>query len=274
MIFKYFRATQIQLAAIAFITTVFSPNVVAQAGIFEVVHPDVEKGEVEIEILNGFSTDSVEDGEESSVHEIAVGYGFTDSFKFTVAAEIANPEGDSAELEAFELEALYLLPGFSGHGHDDEHDDDHDDEGEHDDDEKESVLTLGLFAALEAPREDGIEEGAIEFGPVFEYPLGSLEWVGNLLLEVPFGEGEAGLVYATQLILPVNDRIGVGLESFGEFEGVFEGESEESIIFGPAVYFGGTLGNGHVIEPRVALLFGLNDEAPDSVLSLNIEYKF
>ena len=81
------------------------------------------------------------------------------------------------------------------------------------------------------------------------------------------------MAYASQLILPVSDGFGVGIENFGEFEGLF-GEKEEEIHFaGPAVYWETELSNGHVLEPRVAVLFGLNDESPDAVLSFNIEYK-
>jgi len=38
----------------------------AQAGVFEVIHPETEKGEVEIEVLNGIGLSDVDDGEERS----------------------------------------------------------------------------------------------------------------------------------------------------------------------------------------------------------------
>jgi len=236
----------------------------AQAGIFEVIHPDVERGQTEIEILSGIAFGSVEDGEERSVHEIALGYGVTDYWKATVAIEIANPEGGSAEVEAFEFEHLLLL-SKGGHGHDEK--DDNAEEDHH-------GFTFGLYAALEAPLEGGISEGGLEIGPVFETELGEAEFIGNLLVEIPFADEEdAGLAYATQLVLPVSDGFGIGVENFGTFEGLFGERGDDLHFAGPALYWETELSNGHVIEPRIAVLFGLNDETPDTTLSFNIEYK-
>jgi len=234
----------------------------AGPGIFEVVHPDVEQGEIEIEVLNSVSLDDVEDGEERSVHEFAIGYGFTDFWKFTAAVEVANPQGDDPIVEAFEFENLLILYGG---GHHDEPSGDED--GHHD-------FTLGFYTALEVPREGGIGEGGIAFGPVFETEIGEAEFVGNVLIEKPFADGEdAGLAYASQLIFPVNDNFGIGIENFGEFGGLFGDRGDDVHFAGPGFYWEAELANGHVVEPRVAVLFGLNDESPDAILSFNLEYK-
>ena len=260
---KLFKTTVATAAiAIAFqahtITQAYS-----QAGIFEVIHPDVAEGEVEFEVLNGVSLDSIEDGEERSVHEIAIGYGITDYWKFTAAVEIANPQGESPEVEAFEFENLLLLTKGTHHDDDDKGEDDHHD------------FTLGLYTALEVPTEGGISEGGLEIGPVFEAELGKFEFVGNVFAEIPFADGEdAGLAYASQLVLPVNESFGIGVENFGEFEGLFGDRGDDIHFAGPALYWETELSNGNVIEPRVAVLFGLNDETPDATLSFNIEYKF
>ncbi|MEO1161049.1 MAG: hypothetical protein AAFW74_11435, partial [Pseudomonadota bacterium] len=177
----------------------------AQAAIFEVVHPDVEQGETEIEVLNGVGLGSVEDGDERSVHEFAIGYGLTDIWKFTAAVELANPESENAEVEAFEFENLILLPFFGG-GHD---------HGGKESDGDHSEFTLGFYTALEVPREGGIDAGAIAFGPVFEAEVGPVTWVGNLLVEVPFEEGDPGLAYASQIVMPLNESVGIGVENFG-----------------------------------------------------------
>ncbi|MEM7215906.1 MAG: hypothetical protein AAF423_10220 [Pseudomonadota bacterium] len=236
----------------------------AQAGIFEVVHPDVKQGEIEIEILNGVSLNSIDDGEERSVHEFAIGYGLTDFWKVTAAVEVANPQGDDPLVEGFEFENLLILFG-GGHHHD---------EGESEVEEEHHDFTLGFFTALEVPKEGGISEGAVEFGPVIETGIGSAEFVGNLFVEVPFADGEdAGLAYASQLIFPVSDGFGFGVENFGEFEGLFGDRGEDVHFAGPAFYWEAELDNGHVIEPRIAVLFGLNNDSPDAVLSFNLEYK-
>ena len=248
----------------------------AQAGIFEVTHPDVTKGEIELEFLNGIGLNNVEPGDERSVHEFAVGYGITDYWKFTAAFEVANPRGESAEVEAVELENLIILPFFGG-GHDHEKKHDHDKEkgvADDDDDDDHAPFTLGFFTALEIPIEGGISEGGIEFGPVWEAELGKVEWVGNLLVEAPFSEGDPGIAYASQLILPINDSVGIGVENFGEFEGAFGSGGEDEHFAGPAIYFNAELENGHVIEPRAAVLFNLSESPTNAVFSFNVEYKF
>lgn len=263
------------LAAILLNTaTIQSAN--AQAGIFEVIHPDVKKREIELEFLNGIGLNNVGPGDERSVHEFAVGYGLTDFWKFTAAFEVANPRGESAEVEAVELENLLILPWFGGgHDHDKKHD--HDKEknaGSDDHDDDHPPFTLGFYTALEIPIEGGISEGGIEFGPVWETQIGKLEWVGNFFVEAPFSEGDPGIAYASQLILPLNDHVGIGIENFGEFEGAFGDAGEQEHFAGPAIYFSAELPNGHVIEPRAAVLFNLNDDPTSAVFSFNLEYKF
>ena len=240
----------------------------AQASVFHVIHPDVEKGQIEIEILNGFDLGSTEPGEERSVHEIAIGLGITDYWKLTGAFEIANPQGDSAEIEAFEIENVFILP-FGGHGHGGSHDDGKDGHDE------EHGFTLGLFVGFEIPTDGGLSEGGMEIGPVIETEIGPAEFIGNLFVEVPFVSGEdPGLSYASQLVFPVNEQVGIGVENYGAWEGLFGERAEDVHFMGPALYLDLDLANGHRFEPRLAVLFGLNDDAPDAVLSFNIEYKF
>jgi hypothetical protein len=81
----------------------------ATSQVFEVIHPDVVQGGFEMEFLNGMTIGDVEDGEERSAHEIALGYGVFDFWKTTLAIEIANPESESAEFEAFEWVNVFLF---------------------------------------------------------------------------------------------------------------------------------------------------------------------
>lgn len=243
-----------------------------QAGVFEVIHPDVKKGEYELEFLNGANLDSVEDGEERSEHELAIGYSFTNNWKLTAAVEIANPAGESAEVEGFELLSVYILPFSNGKKSDDGHNHDHN-HGHAHSKEKHSGWTLGILTALEIPEEEGFDEGALEIGPIVEATFGPFLWVGNLVIEVPFGDEDPGLGFASQTIYPVTKGFGIGVESFGSFEELFGDGDEEELFAGPALYFKTKIGNS-TLEPRVAVLFGLNDETEDAVLSFNLEYKF
>ncbi|MEM8790727.1 MAG: hypothetical protein AAGE80_03850 [Pseudomonadota bacterium] len=239
----------------------------AAAQIFEVIHPDVEKGGFEFEVLNGVVLEDIEDGEERSAHEIAIAYSPFSFWKTTLAIEIANPEGESAEFEAFEWENVLLLPFGGGHGAGHSHD--HGGEGFF------ALEAVGIFAALEVPNSGGIEAGGIEVGPIAEIAFGPVETVSNFFFEVPFeDEAGTGIAYAIQAQYPIFDQVGVGFEAFGEVENVFQGETEDEHFIGPAIFTEFDLGRGRVLEPRLAFLFGLTDDAPDAVASLNFELKF
>ena len=237
----------------------------AQAQVFEVIHPEVEKGGWEVEALNGVVLDDVEDDEEKSVHEFAVGFGFTDFWKSTIAVEVANPEGADPIVEAFEWENVLLLASAPVH-----HDEDGDGHGH-------GSFGFGVYTALEIPKEVGIEEGAVSVGPIFETELGPVSVIGNLFVEVPFEDGvDAGLAYAAQASVPVSEHLAVGFEAHGDVEEAF-GDApsfdEQSHFIGPALFFETEIA-GLVLEPRVAVLFGLTDATPDAVLSFNLELKF
>ena len=224
----------------------------AGAQVFEVTHPEVTEHGWEIEVLNGVVLDEVDPGDERSVHEFAVGFGFTRHWKSTIAVEVANPRGAPWEVEAFEWENLFALP-------------------------LDGPFTLGVHTVLEVPQDPGIEEGAFAIGPVFETSLGPVTFIGNLLVEIPFEDGvDEGLAYAAQATMPVSEHVAIGIEAHGDIEEFF-GDAvpgdEQSHFIGPALYFETELGDT-VIEPRLAALFGLTEATPDAVLSFNIEIKF
>lgn len=252
----------IALAVLSCLTLNAAPSA---AQVFEVIHPDVIENGFEFEILNGVILDDVESGEERSGHEIAFAYSPTSFWKTTAAIEIANPEGEGGEFEAFEWENVFLLPFGDGHG--EGHD--HSEEGFF------ALEAVGLFAALEVPNEGGISSGAVEIGPIAEVAFGPVETVSNFFFEIPFeGDENVGIAYALQASYPVHKNVGIGFEFFGEIENVFEGESEDAHFIGPAVFTEFDVGKGRTLEPRFALLFGLGEETPDAVASLNLELKF
>ncbi len=254
-------------AILAAIFTVALGSTPGKAQVFEVIHPDVVEGGFEFEILNGVVLDDVDDGEERSGHEIAFAYSPTSWWKTTAAIEIANPEGEGGEFEGFEWENVFLLPFGEGHGAGHNHD--HDEHG------FVALEAIGIFAALEVPNEGGIGSGAVEIGPIAEVAFGPVETVGNFLLEIPFEDDEElGLAFALQASVPVSENIGVGFEYFGEIENAFEGESEDSHFIGPAIFTEFDVGRGRILEPRFAVLFGLGNDTPDAVASLNLELKF
>ena len=236
-------------------------------GVFEVIHPDVEQGEIELEFLNSIFPD-VDEGERS-VHELAIGYGFADFWKTTFAIELANPVGEAFEVEAFEIENLLIL--FGGHDH----------EGEEGDVEEAHGLdgvTLGVYGALEIPNEGGLDEGAFAVGPVVGFGVGPVEVIGNLFAEIPFENGvDAGLAYATSAMIGLGDSpFSIGVEAHGEIEEAFgdaPDADEQEHFFGPALGFEAELDKDRKLEARLAFLAGLTEASPDLAVSFNVEFK-
>lgn len=81
---KKFSLPAILVAALA-----FAPD--AKAQVFEVIHPDVEKDQFELEALNGLVLSDVANGEERYVLELAAAYSPVSFWKTTFAVEIAKP---------------------------------------------------------------------------------------------------------------------------------------------------------------------------------------
>ena len=258
-----------QLRHILFTVLLLAAPQAHAGGVFEVIHPDVEQGEIELEFLNSIFPD-VDEGERS-VHELAVGYGLADFWKTTVAVELANPVGEPFEVEAFEIENLVIL--FGGHGHED----DKDTEGTHAEHSLDGV-TLGVYGALEIPNDGGLDEGAFAVGPVVEFGVGPVEVIGNLFAEIPFEDGvDAGLAYAASAMVGLGDSpFSIGVEAHGEVEEAFGNApdaDEQEHFFGPALGFEAELDRGREIEARLAFLAGLTEASPDLAISMNVEFK-
>ena len=265
------RSTHLTRAGVALFAGLMLWPMSSEAQVFEVIHPDVVEGGFEFEALNGVVLDDVDDGEERSAHEIALAYSPTDFWKTTLAIELVHARDEGVEFEAFEWENVVLLPFGGGHHDGHSHDHSHD----HGDGEFFGLEALGIFAALEVPNEGGIGSGAVELGPIAEFTLGPVETVANFFFEFPFDDDEnEGISYALQAKYPVGEQFGVGFEAYGAVENVFEGDSEDEHFIGPALFSEFDLGRGRVLEPRLAVLFGLTDDAPDAVASLNLELKF
>lgn len=271
---KFISSSRAAVAAAAFMSVAGITSAQASGGIFEVIHPDVVEGGIELEALNTYFAEDVPAGEERSVHEIALGVGVTKWWKTVAAFEIANPEEETAELEAFEWENVFLLwQGGGNGGHDHGHDHDHDHGHGHGGD------VIGFYAALEVPNKAGIDEGALALGPIAEVGLGSVTLLGNLFVEVPFTDDEdPGLSYALAATTPIAESWKIGLEAHGDIDEAF-GDApdfdDQSHYFGPAIYNGLDLGRGRTLETRFAVLPGLTDDGSrDLALSLNAELKF
>ena len=145
-----------KLLFLALVAALIAPAWPVQALVFEIVHPEVEQGSFEFELLNGLVLNDVDDGDARSAHEIALGYAPFAVWKSTVAIELVNPESEDVEVEAFEWENVFLLP-LGGNGSSDE---------------EQGGFALGFLAKLEVPNEGGLDKGALELGPIGEIGVG------------------------------------------------------------------------------------------------------
>lgn len=249
----------------------------ASGGIFEILHPEVEKGGIELEALNSYFAEDVPAGEERSVHEVALGIGVTSWWKTVGALEIGNPRGETAELEAFEWQNIFVLwRGAPGGDHSDDHGHDH---GHSHAADGAAAGTLGLHATLEIPNAAGISKGALALGPIAEARWGSVVLLGNLSVEFPFEGGkDPGFSYALGAAVPVAPSWRLGVEAHGTVEEAF-GDApdfdDQAHYLGPVLAHAADLGRGRVLETRLAVLPGLTDRGSrDLALSLNAELKF
>jgi len=256
----------------------------ATAQVYEVIHPDIQPGGFELEVLSGVTLSDVDSGEERAAHEFAISYAPFRFWKPILAVELAKPQGEAYEVEAVEIASVFLLPfgsqsqqaghGDAHHGHDHHgHGHDHAHGGA-----AEPHYALGIYTALEIPNRGGLSHGAFSLGPIAEAQFGPVKAIGNLLLEIPFEDGEdPGIAYALGASTPIARQIDLGLEAHGAFEGAL-GDAlpfdEQGHVIGPALYSAFDLGQGRLLEPRVAALFGVTEASPDAVLSVNFELKF
>lgn len=252
----------------------------AQAGPYEVIHPDIRAGGFELEMLNSVVVSKVHHGEELSEHEIGLAYAPFWFWKPKLALEIGNKRGESAELEAFAFENVFLLPigrNAAGARHDHGHGHSHSHSHSHGHDHG-GGFALGIFAALEVPNEGGMAEAEASLGPIVEFALGPVDTIANLFLDIPFKNGkETGFSYALQGSTPISRQFAIGAEAHGSVKQAFgdrPSTNQQEHVLGPALYSRFDLGGNRIIEPRLAMLFGLTDAAPDAVLSFNIELKF
>jgi len=223
---------------------------------FEVVEPEVEKGEFEIEVNGAVQTGLPEgDDDEEAVrhaHELAVGYGLTDFLKIEAGVTLEKEVGEDLQATNFEVEAtLELL------------------------EQEESGFGLGFFAAIE-PRIDDEATDEFEFGPIFAFALGGVQNTANTFFEKSFGKNREegwGFAYAWQSKVELEEGLGIGIEAFGEVEDIGEDPpvSEQEHRLGPVVYYDMEVGEDREIGIAFGVLFGLTEATPDVAFKWNVE---
>lgn len=257
---------------------------------FSVSSPKVEKGELEVEthgsVQNGLPKSEEADVEEEEAgekvirqgHDVEVGYGFTNFWKAELGISFQKPDGEGLEATSLELANTFQLGHY-----------------------KPWDMTLGLLASVSLGIGGADEPDAFELGGLVQFgdeETGSL--ILNGIFEKTFGDNReegTGFEYAAQLRVPVTEKVGIGIEAYGEIEdiGHAPGFQETELRIGPMLYLsfgdddddkkGGKddddddkgLKKG-AKEPEVqvgmGVLFGATDATPDVTVKWDLEVAF
>lgn len=217
-------------------------NSICYASIDKIYSPTVEQGELEIEVRGVYVLDgNSADGDQA--HKFAVGYG-VNSFWFVEGyVEVEKKQGDSAEIEAFELENRFQ---FSEPG--------------------EYAVNFGGLLEVEKSRELDLWE--IKVGPLLQKDFGRWTGTTNLLFEWQFGddktENEWEFIGRVQMKYRLNETFEPGIEYHTE-----ENTKAVGIVGMGSIKFGDT-----PVKWLAGLIFGLDDNTPDTMLRWELELEF
>jgi len=212
----------------------------------------VVQGEFELELLGGYQW--WRNNDENRLRQFVgeLGYGVTSWWKIELGAGTTRVPNESYKLDEIEWENTFALtePG-------------------------QYWLDLGLFVELAYDHPE--RRNAIAIGPMFQKEIDSVQANLNVFFERELGTSAdpgSAINYEWQLKWRGDPRFEPGLQGFGTFGRTndFGHETENSI--GPAFF-------GQIITtPRsklkydAAVLFGLNNNTPNTTLRFQLEYEF
>ncbi len=209
----------------------------ADAGVNKVYDPNVELGEVELEVrgIHGLERDTSE-------IKFGGGYGVTD-YWFIEGYLIGEKEDGSFEIEEAEIESKFQLS----------------EQGEY-------WADFGLLVELEKKLEDDLWE--IKAGPIIQKSFGRFVATANILFEKQFGsdktESELETLGSFQLKYRMSQEFEPGVEFYVD---------EYTQAFGPVIYGENRLRNSSV-GWEFGVLAGLNDTTDDTIIRWQLEWEF
>lgn len=238
---------------------------------FYVRQPEVERGEVELEEHGTIYTGLPAEDALRQSHEVEAKIGVNDRFEFIVEGFLEEPRDEDLKVGEVEVGGQLELIERQGDG-----------------------FGLAFRTIYEDARETD-EADELLFGPIIKVARGKLSSTSNFFFSEELGGGEndgPGLFYAEQIRYAVNNRLGVGLEAFGEVEDLAHPGSfdDQQHRMGPAVYL--KLGGADVesagpgedreklkeekVEVKLAagLLFGLTEATSDLAFKFDVEFEF
>lgn len=214
---------------------------------FIVYSPYVTEGQSEVEYRGhqSFDTDPALDGERA--YAISVAHAFTSWWHPEIyVGSYEREPGSPNTLDGYEFENIFQLV----------------EQGEY-------WVDLGFIASYGFKHQPG-SANVLEFGPLFEKHSGPIMQRLNLIWEKQVGGGaerkyEFRTTYATTYSL--SNALAPGLEAYYR-------PADDSRQLGPALYGEVASARGNELEYSLALLFGINQAAPDRTLVLRLEYEF
>lgn len=210
---------------------------VANAGVDKVYSPNVELGEVELELrgIHGLEGDTSE-------IKFGGGYGVTDNW-FIEGYLIGEKEDGDFEVEEAEIESKFQLS----------------EQGEY-------WADFGMLVELEKKFDADLWE--VKAGPIVQKSFGRFVATANVLFEKQLGgdktESEVETLGSFQLKYRMNPEFEPGVEYYVD---------EHTQAFGPVI-FGEKRLKDSKIGWELGVLAGLNDTTDDTIVRWQLEWEF
>ncbi|TMH36448.1 MAG: hypothetical protein E6H66_04935 [Betaproteobacteria bacterium] len=236
---------------LAFCALLLQPAIATADPAAKVHLPTVVQGETEFELLGGYQW--WRNNEDNRLRQFIgeVGYGVTSWWKTELGAGTTRLPNESYKLDEIEWENIFALtePG-------------------------QYWLDLGLFVELAHDHPDG--RNAIAIGPMFQKEIESMQANLNVFFERELGAGAdpgAAVNYEWQLKWRGDRRFEPGVQGFGTLGTTNNFGHETASRIGPALFGQVSTGLRSKFKYDAAVMFGLNNNTPNTTLRFQIEYE-
>lgn len=220
----------------------------------KVYSPQVEVGEVELELRTNHAFDADPDTRGSEKSKLEIGYGVTDFWSSTLVGEFEHQPGESRQHSATAWENIFQL----------------NEQGQY-------WLDVGLYLEYEHPA-DTAEHDALETKLLLEKTVDSFVHTVNLVFAHELGHGASSATnfeYAWRTQYLLNSVLSPGFELYsamGEI-GHFLPRNQQDHRIGPVLYGEFASGGNSKLKYEVGYLFGITSAAPDGTVKAILEYE-
>ncbi len=215
----------------------------------KVYTPTVVQGELELELNGGNQKWKNHDEDKKRQLVFDVGYGFTSWWKSEFAVGYTRVPGESAKLDELEWENIFVLtePGRYW-------------------------VDVGLFAELARDHANG--KNVLEVGPMFQHEFGAIQSNLNFSARARTGiRRGAGRGSELRVASEMARQFEPGAQGFCSLGRINDfGRATEHKI-GPAFFGQVPLGGRNKLKYNGAVLFGLNNNTPDTTVRFTLEYE-